>query len=132
MAKQRLTKEQIDKFYGEYVKVKAKNYAGDIMSVDTWKNDVETRLYMLFGDTKWSNTKIREVSIQAAKRHAWTDKQIEQFHKALEVDEDLAKAFAEEFSDTNVGTKRFVENNQGLVYAFLQGYSGNWNQYFNS
>lgn len=132
MAKQRLTNEQVDKYYGEYVKVKSKNYAGEIMSKQEWKDDVETILQKKYGDSKWSNTKIRDVSIRSAKRGAWTDKQLEAFKSNFKKDPDAMVAFEREFSDINVGFDRFLDTNQGLVFAFLQGYSDNWNEYFNS
>lgn len=132
MAKQRLTNEQVDKYYGEYVKIKSKNYAGEIMSKQTWKDEVETILQKTVGDNKWSNTKIREVSTRSAKRGAWTEKQLKAFKRNFTQDIDAMEAFAREFEDTNVGFDRFLENNQGLVFAFLQGYSDNWAEYFNS
>lgn len=132
MAKQRLTKAQIEKYYGEYVKIKSKNYAGKIMTEQQWKDDVETILQKKYGDEKWSNSKIREVSIRSAKREAWTDKQLEAFKRNFTKDADAMEAFQREFADSNVGFDRFLENNQGFVFAFLQGYSDNWNEYFNS
>lgn len=132
MAKQRLTQAQIDKYYGEYVKIKSKNYAGRIMTEQEWKDDVETILQKKYGDEKWSNSKIRDVSIRSAKREAWTDKQLEAFKRNFTKDADAMEAFQREFADNNVGFDRFVENNQGFVFAFLQGYSDNWNEYFNS
>lgn len=132
MAKQRLTEAQVDKYYGEYVKIKSKNYAGEIMSKQNWKDDVETILQKTVGDNKWSNTKIREVSVRSAKRGAWTEKQLRAFKRNFTQDADAMEAFAREFADANVGFDRFVENNQGFVFAFLQGYSDNWAEYFNS
>lgn len=132
MAKQRLTDAQVDKYYGEYVKIKSKNYAGEIMSKQTWKDEVETILQKTVGDNKWSNTKIRDVSVRSAKRGAWTEKQLAAFKRNFTKDADAMEAFAREFDDTNVGFDRFLENNQGYVFAFLQGYSDNWAEYFNS
>lgn len=132
MARQKLTDEQANKFYAEYVKIKSKNYAGEIMSKATWKNDVEQKLYMDLGNQKWSNNKIREVSVQSAKRGSWSERQLEAVKRNLQNDKEAMKAFKEEFDYANVGFNRFVDNNQGLVYAFLNGYSGTWEEYFDS
>lgn len=132
MARQKLTQEQIDKFYAEYVKVKTKNYAGDIMSKATWKNDVEQKLYMDYGNEKWSNNKIRAVSIQAAKRGAWSEKQANAVKRNIIKNTEAYEAFQKEFDYANVGFNRFVENNQGLVYAFLQGIGGTYEEFFDS
>lgn len=132
MARQKLTNEQIDKFYAEYVKIKSKNYAGEIMSKATWKNDVEQKLYKDLGNQKWSNNKIREVSVQAAKRGAWTEKQLNAFKKNLVKNKEALKAFDEEFDYRNVGFNRFIDNNQGLAYAFIRDFGGTYEEFFDS
>ena len=136
MAQRRLTKEQIDKFYTEYTRMKTiGNYAGELMGVAEWKNQMEELLAEDATGVNWSNTEIRKASHQLARQNSWSKKQISALiENILKSDREdaveLRIAMIEAFGPVNL--ESLIKKNQAVVYQFLMNYSGNWNQYFNS
>lgn len=134
MSQRKLTKEQVDKFYTDYVRMKTKgNYAGKVLDEKVWKNQVEELLSEDATGVNWSNTEIRKASHQIARSDSWSRKQVQQLEKNLtkEVNADVVAAIKEEFGE-NVSISTLARQKQGLLFQFLSAYSGDWNQYFNS
>lgn len=132
MAKQtRLTPEQLDKFYGEYVRMKQKKFAGDIMDKKVWKSQVELiMIEELNTGMNWSNTEIRRANRLLMRSGEWTDKQVNAFLR--NVDEELKAAIIIEFNLRPQDFNNFVMANHGAIFQFLQNWSNDWNEYFNS
>lgn len=135
MAQTRLTKEQLDNFYNEYTKMKSKNYAGSPMDKLVWKNQIEEILSEDATGKNWSNTEIRKANHQLARQNSWSRKQEKALIENIVYSEEermvnTRNALRKEFGNVNLET--FIRKNQGVVFQFLQGYSGDWNEYFNS
>lgn len=134
MAQRKLTAEQVDRFYADYVRMKTKgNYAGNVFDRDVWQNQVEELLGEDATGKNWSNTEIRKASHQVARTDSWSRKQVQQLEKNLtkEVNADVVRAIKEEFGE-NASISTLVRQKQGVLFQFLSAYSGDWNQYFNS
>lgn len=135
MSQTRLTKEQLDNFYSEYERMKSKNYAGSPMDKLVWKNQIEEILSEDATGKNWSNTEIRKANHQLARQNSWSRKQEKSLINNIMYGEDermknTRDALRKEFGNVNLET--FIKKNQGAVFQFLQGYSGDWNEYFNS
>lgn len=135
MAQTRLTKEQLDNFYREYERMKSKNYAGVPMDKLVWKNQIEEILNEDATGKNWSNTEIRKANHQLARQNSWSRKQEKSLINSIVYSEDekmkeTRNALRKEFGNVNLET--FIRKNQGIVFQFLQDYSGDWNEYFNS
>lgn len=134
MAQRKLTVEQEDKFYNDYVRMKTQgNYAGKVLDKKVWKNQVEELLSEDATGKNWSNTEIRKASHQVARTDSWSRKQVQQLEKNLakEANVDVVSAIKEEFGE-NVSISTLVRQKQGVLFQFLSAYSDNWNEYFNS
>lgn len=134
MAQRKLTVEQEDKFYKDYVRMKTQgNYAGKVLDKKVWKNQVEELLSEDATGKNWSNTEIRKASHQVARTDSWSRKQTQMLERNLakETNADLVKAIKEEFGE-NVSISTLVRQKQGVLFQFLVDYSPNWNEYFNS
>lgn len=141
MAQTRLTKEQIDRFYNDYVRIKTKgNYAGIPMEREVWRNQMEELLVEEATGKNWSNTEIRRVSHLLARGDAWSRKKVNAFEYYMTKEFDpndelgaerdkLLEAIREEFGED---PRKVLRQKQGALFQFLLAYSGDWNQYFNS
>jgi dsDNA-specific endonuclease/ATPase MutS2 len=135
MSQTRLTKEQTDRFFKEYERIKSKNYFGSIMDKSVWKNQIEEILNEDATGRNWSNTEIRRATHQLARQDSWSRKQEKALiHNIVYGESDYLKdtreALKQEFGDVNLET--FIKRNLGAVSRFLASYSWNWNEYFNS
>ena len=138
----RLTAEQAQKFYAEYVKAKAKRMdVGGPAPFSVWKNQME--LYLSEEDTgaNWSNTEIRHANRQLARsatapgERIMSDKQSRLFARYLDKEDNAAmrQKFAAEYGLGEKEASRYVREHPGVVFAFLTQYgSEEWNEYFNS
>jgi hypothetical protein len=134
MAQRKLTVEQEDKFYADYVRMKTKgNYAGKVLDKKVWKNQVEEMLSEDATGKNWSNTEIRKASHQLARNDSWSRRQVQALERNLakETNADVIEALKAEFGD-NVSIPNLIRQKQGVMFGFLTGYSDNWNEYFNS
>lgn len=143
MARQiRLTPEQGDKFYKEYVVAKTKRFdADEPLDYTTWKNYIEEYLTMETSkhNLSWSNTEIRQANrVVARSGETLSRKQNKAFLNNI-MKEENAQARADFLryynldSNTNeTAIKRFLHDHEGSARRFLIGYSTDWNQYFNS
>lgn len=144
MAKQkRLTSEQGNKFYQEYLKAKTKRFdADEPLDYGTWKNYMEE---YLGGETAgsnaatWSNTEIRQANrIVARSGETLSRKQNKAFLENIMREdraEDKANFLAYFGLDPNASEatiKRFTHEHEGAARKWLVGYAADWNQYFNS
>ena len=134
-----LTPSQIKQYYAEYVSAKRKNIAGDIMSQETWTNEMETYLDRHAKQTgpTYSKTAIKEAQRKMLLRDHFTDKQFtalaESFKKALKDGDDEASAMWVELKKKYPHIDPYnMRANAGQIYQFLKNYSGDWNEYFNS
>lgn len=134
MAKQtRLTQEQVDKFYAEYKIQKEKKFAGDILDKKIWKNEMELYLNQEnINSVNWTNTDIRKANRMFLRSGSWTDKQIAALQRNFVNDPDAVAAFIAETGTRPQDINRTIRDESGVVYAFLKGYSADWNEYFNS
>ena len=144
MAKQvKLTAEQGQKFYKEYLTAKNKRFdADEPLDYVSWKGYVERTLAEEVAPNaqgNWSNTEIRQANrITARSGDTLSRKQNKAFLSNIMKDEN--QEAREEFlkyygldPDTNENAvKRFIHEHEGAARRFLVGYSGDWNQYFNS
>ena len=115
--------------------MKSKNYAGSPMDKLVWKNQIEEILSEDATGKNWSNTEIRKANHQLARQNSWSRKQEKSLINNIVYGEDekmkeTRNALRKEFGNVNLET--FIRKNQGIVFQFLQGYSGDWNEYFNS
>ena len=134
MAQRKLTAEQEEKFYQDYVRMKTQgNYAGKVLDKKVWKNQVEELLSEDATGYNWSNTEIRKASHQVARTDSWSRKQLQTLERNLakETNADVVEAIKEEFGE-NVSISTLIRQKQGVLFGFLAGYSENWNEYFNS
>lgn len=144
MAKQmKLTPEQGQKFYKEYVIAKSKRFdADEPLDYITWKNSIEE---FLAGETaghnfNWSNTEIRSANrIVARSGETLSRKQNKAFLTNIMKDENreardnfLAYYGMDPASTGESAIKRFLHEHEGAARRFLVGYAADWNQYFNS
>ena len=134
MAKQtRLTLEQVDKFYNEYVTQKDKKFAGDILDKKIWKSELELYLNQESANIAgWTNTEIRKANRLLLRQGSWSNKQEKILLKNFSKDAEAVSGLAAEYNIRETDVPNFIKNNQGHVYAFLKSYSSNWNEYFNS
>ena len=134
MAKQtRLTLEQVDKFYNEYVTQKDKKFAGDILDKKIWKSELELYLNQESANIAgWTNTEIRKANRLLLRQGSWSNKQEKALIKNFSNDAEAVSGLAAEYGIRETDVPNFIKNNQGYVYAFLRNYSENWNEYFNS
>lgn len=144
MAKQvKLTAEQSQKFYKEYLTAKNKRFdADEPLDYITWKNYVEE---FLSGETansgtnNWSNTEIRQANrVVARSGETLSRKQNKAFLSNImkdenqEVREEFLKYYGMDPNANESAVKRFIHEHEGAARRFLVGYSADWNQYFNS
>lgn len=134
MAKQtRLTPEQVDTFYKEYKIQKEKKFAGEVLDKKIWKSQIELYLNEENLDSaNWSNTDIRKANRLFLRQGSWSDKQIAALQKNFVKDTEAMNAFALETGVRVQDIPRMIRNESGVVFAFLKGYSSDWNEYFNS
>lgn len=140
----RLTKEQIDKFYQEYVTRKSKKFAGDLLDKKIWKNELELLMNTeVETGVNWSNTEIRKANELLIREGGWSRKQTEAFVNNVvkaEGDSELGtikKEIMRHFNVREQDLERFVRENQGKIYSYLtsmteDGLIASWNEYFNS
>lgn len=134
MAQRKLTVEQEEKFYNDYVRMKTQgNYAGKVLGKKVWKNQVEELLSEDATGKNWSNTEIRKASHQVARTDSWSRRQIQALERNLakETNADVVEAIKQEFG-SNISIPNLIRQKQGVMFGFLTGYSDNWNEYFNS
>ena len=149
MSKQvKLTPEQAQKFYKEYVTQKNKRMdVGGPAEFVSWKNQIEMYLSEAATGANWSNTEIRNAnrrltrSATAPGEHIMSDKQARLFARYLDEKdgagnyihaEDRAR-FAQEYSIAESVASNFVKSHPGVVFAYLTEYgTETWQQYFNS
>lgn len=144
MAKQvRLTTEQGNKFYKEYLVAKTKRFdADEPLDYGTWKNYIEE---FLAGETaksgaaNWSNTEIRQANrVVARSGDTLSRRQNKAFLSNImkdenrEVREEFLKYYGMDPSTNESAVKRFLHEHEGAARRFLVGFSVDWNQYFNS
>lgn len=143
MAKQtRLTAEQGNKFYREYLVAKRKRFdADEPLDFATWKNYLEEYLGKETekSTTNWSNTEIRNANrIVARSGETLSRKQNKVFLANIMKDENVGARIEflnyyhlnpEAGEDT---IKRFLHEHEGAARSFLASFSADWNHYFNS
>ena len=144
MAKQvRLTAEQGQKFYQEYLVAKSKRFdADEPLDYSTWKNYLEE---VLAGETaksgtnNWSNTEIRQANrVVARSGETLSRKQNKAFLAHIMREENAAaraeflKYYGMDPNTSEQTIKRFIHEHEGAARRFLVGYAAEWNQYFNS
>lgn len=144
MAKQvRLTAEQGQKFYQEYLVAKYKRFdADEPLDYSTWKNYLEE---FLAGETaksganNWSNTEIRQANrVVARSGETLSRKQNKAFLANIMREENAAareeflKYYGMDPNTSEQAIKRFIHEHEGAARRFLVGYAAEWNQYFNS
>ena len=144
MAKQvKLTAEQGQKFYREYVVAKAKRFdADEPLDYTTWKNYIEE---FLAGETaghnlNWSNTEIRSANrVVVRSGETLSRKQNKAFLNNIMKEEnaearaDFLTYYGMDPSTTGeTAIKRFLHEHEGAARRFMVGYAADWNQYFNS
>jgi len=141
-----LTKEQLDKFYGQYVTLKSKKYAGKILSKQTFKDNIEMDLNRSKPNQYWTQSDIRKSMMGNVRYGAWTSKQKETLKRNFTKDDERVKAFEKRFgkkiryedAEGNVqyDTTLFghwLDDYEGWFFSFLQDYEGdNWNEIFDS
>lgn len=144
MAKQvRLTVEQGQKFYQEYLVAKNKRFdADEPLDYSTWKNYLEEFLAgetAKSGTNNWSNTEIRQANrVVARSGETLSRKQNKAFLANIMRDENAAaraeflKYYGMDPNTSEQAIKRFIHEHEGAARRFLVGYAGEWNQYFNS
>lgn len=134
MAQRKLTAEQVDRFYKDYVRMKTQgNYAGNVLDKKVWQNQVEELLSEDATGNNWSNTEIRKASHQVARKDSWSRQRVQALERNLakETNADVVEAIKREFGE-NVSIPTLIRQKQGALFQFLTAYSGNWNEYFNS
>jgi hypothetical protein len=127
MAQRKLTVEQEDRFYKDYVRMKTQgNYAGQVLDRKVWKNKVEDLLSDDATGNNWSNTEIRKASHQVARGDSWSREQVRALERNLakETNADVVEAIKREFGE-NTSIHTLINKKQGVLFQFLQGYSGN-------
>lgn len=141
MSKQvKLTVEQAQKFYQEYVSQKTKRMdVGGPAEFVVWKNQIEMYLSEAATGNNWSNTEIRNANRRLVRsatspgEQVMSDKQAKLFSRYITGNEEVRKQFAAAYGIDESQAPRYVREHPGLVYAFLTDYGvANWNQYFNS
>ena len=139
-----LTTKQAGENYREYVRMKSR-LGGEIYDFDTWRATIETYL-----DTHaspigrfYSKTAIRDANYRVAQAGHFTGKQLaairDSYRRGLaaspvEGESDISERKvwnAFRAAHPNIGPDD-IGKNARILWDFLQGYSGNWNQYFNS
>lgn len=144
MAKQtRLTAEQSNKFYKEYLVAKTKRFdADEPLDFITWKNYLEE---FLAGETaksnaaNWSNTEIRQANrVVVRSGETLSRKQNKAFLSSIMKDEnaeartEFLKYYGMSPDASEDTIKRFIHEHEGAARRFLVGFAADWNQYFNS
>ena len=144
MAKQvKLTAEQGQKFYNEYLIAKIKRFdADEPLDYIAWKNYVERTLEEEVAPNnqgKWSNTEIRQANrITARSGDTLSRRQNKAFLANImkddnrEVREKFLEYYGMDSSTNESAIKRFLHEHEGAARRFLVGYAADWNQYFNS
>lgn len=144
MARQvKLTAEQGQKFYKEYLIAKNKRFdADEPLDYVSWKSYIERTLEEeVAPDNKgnWSNTEIRQANrITARSGDTLSRKQNKAFLSNImkdenqEMREEFLKYYGMDPSTNENAVKRFIHEHEGAARRFLVGYAADWNQYFNS
>lgn len=144
MAKQmKLTAEQGQKFYREYLVAKTKRFdADEPLDYVGWKNYVERTLEEEVAPNntgKWSNTEIRLANrITARSGDTLSRRQNKAFLANImkednrEVRDKFLEYYGMDASTNESAIKRFLHEHEGAARRFLVGYAADWNQYFNS
>lgn len=140
MAQTRLTQEQVEVFYNEYLKQKTKKFAGDTMGKAEWKTYMEEALndpnawdIRISPGANWSNTEIRTVNRVLLRTGSWSRKQTAALaNNYYEVVQDIPEIVEDLGVKTPAEWKRLVRNEEGVVYNYLLTHSANWFEYFNS
>lgn len=134
-----LTPSQIKQYYAEYVAAKRRNIAGDIMSQETWTDEMETYLdrHAKQSGPTYSKTAIKDAQRKILLRDHFTEKQFsalsESYKRALKNEKDEHAEMWRELKKKYPNIDPYnMRQNAGKIYQFLKDYSGDWNEYFNS